>query len=162
MFLLSPPSFHKKYLELIIKILLENDYSLNFIFKTVSNRIRHLITNFNNKTQNDKKISRLDDKIINSWFVISYFDNYSEKFRIAGILDMRVTYYGINKLRNIIKAHKDPLPNLCKKKVIYKLNCNNCEATYVGQTKRQLKTRIAKHRNHIKRNTSTHSVITDL
>jgi len=74
--------------------------------------------------------------------------------------DMRVAYYGVNKLRNI-KAHKDPLPNLCKKNVIYKLNCNNCEAICIGQTKRQLKTRITEHKNHIKRNTSTHSVITD-
>jgi len=71
---------------------------------------------------------------------------------------MRVAYYGVNKLRNIIKTHKDL--NLCKKNV-YKLDCNNCEATYVGQTKTQLKTRIAEHRNHMKRNTSTHSVITD-
>jgi len=46
------------------------------------------------------------------------------------------------------------------KNVVYELNCNNCEATYVGQ-KRQLKTRIAEYRNHIKRNTSTHSMITD-
>jgi len=45
--------------------------------------------------------------------------------------------------------------------VVYKLNCNNCEATFVDQTKRQLKTRIAEHRNYIKINTSTHSVITD-
>jgi len=74
---------------------------------------------------------------------------------------MRVAYYGINKLRNIIKAHKDLLPNLCKKNVYKLLNCNNCETTYVGQTKRQLKTRIIEHRNHIKRNTSTRSVITD-
>jgi len=74
---------------------------------------------------------------------------------------MRVAYYGVNKLRNIIKAYKDPLPNLCKKNVAHKLNCNNCEATYVGQTKRQLKTRIAEHRNHIKRNMPTHSVIID-
>jgi len=48
-----------------------------------------------------------------------------------------------------------------QKECVYKLNCNNCEATYVDQTKRQLKTRIAKHRNHIKRNMFTHSVITD-
>jgi len=41
-------------------------HPLNFIFKIISNRIRHLITNSNNKTQNDKKISHLDDKIINS------------------------------------------------------------------------------------------------
>jgi len=79
----------------------------------------------------------------------------------VNISDMRVAYYGVNKLRNIIKAHKDPFPNLCKKNVVYKLNCNNCEATYVGQTKRQLETRIVEHKNHIKRNTSTHSVITD-
>jgi len=35
--------------------------------------LRHLITNSNNKTQNDQKISHLDDKIINSWLVIPYF-----------------------------------------------------------------------------------------
>jgi len=58
---------------------------------------------------------------------------------------MRVAHYGVNKLRSIIKAHKDPLPNLCEKNMVYKLNCNNCETTYVGQTKRQLKTRIAEH-----------------
>jgi len=134
--MLSHPSFHKKNLELIVKILLEIDYPLNFIFKTISNRIRHVITNFNNKTQNDTKISHLDDEI-NSWFVIPYFGSFSEKFReIVGVSDMRVAYYGINKLRNIIKVHKDPISNLYKKNVIYKLNCNNCEATYVGQTKR--------------------------
>jgi len=31
----------------------------------------------------------------------------------------------------------------------------------VGQTCRQLKTRISVHKNHISRNTSTHSVITE-
>jgi len=156
MFMLSHPSFHQKNLELSVKILLENDYPLNFIFKTIFNRIRYLITNSNNKTQNDKKISHLDDKIINSWFVIPYFGSYSKKFRkVVDVSDMRRAYYGVNKLRNIIKTHKDPLSNLYKKNVVYKLNCNNCEATYVGQTKRQLKTRIAEHRNHIKRNMST-------
>jgi len=72
MFMLSHSSFHQKNLELIVKILLKNDYSLNFI----SNRIRYLITNSNNKTQNDKKISYLDDKIINSWFVIPYLGRF--------------------------------------------------------------------------------------
>jgi len=161
MFMLSHPSFHQKNLELIVKILLKNDYSFNFIFKIISNRIRHLITNSNHKTQNDKKISHLDDKSNNSWFVISYFGSFSEKFmEIVSVSDMRVAY-GVNKLRNIMKAHKDSRPNLCKKNVVYKLNCNNCETTYVGQTKRQLKTRIAEHRSHIKKNTSTHSVITN-
>jgi len=39
-------------------------------------------------------------KIINSWFVIPYFDSYSEKFRevVTGVSNIRVAYYGVNKL----------------------------------------------------------------
>lgn len=47
------------------------------------------------------------------------------------------------------------------KNVVYKLACKNCDATYVGQTSRQLKTRLVEHRNYINRNTSIKSVITD-
>jgi len=45
--------------------------------------------------------------------------------------------------------------------MLYKISCNDCNASYVGQTTRLLKTRIAEHRNHIRRNTNQHSVITD-
>jgi len=45
--------------------------------------------------------------------------------------------------------------------VVYKISSKNCEASYVGQTCRQLKTRISEHKNHILRNTSIHSVITE-
>jgi len=48
MFMLWHPSFHQKNLELIVKILLENDYPLNFIFKIILNRIRHLLHNMYN------------------------------------------------------------------------------------------------------------------
>ena len=43
--------------------------------------------------------------------------------------------------------------------MVYKISCNNCDASYVGQTGRQLKTRISKHRNHIRHKTSVRSVI---
>jgi len=46
--------------------------------------------------------------------------------------------------------------------MVYKLKCNNCDATYIGQTKRQLKTRIVERRNYIKRKTATdHRIISD-
>jgi len=45
--------------------------------------------------------------------------------------------------------------------VIYKIACNNCDATYVGQTKRQLRTRVREHKNNIKSDPSKHSVISE-
>jgi len=45
--------------------------------------------------------------------------------------------------------------------VVYKLNCRDCNASYVGQIGRLLKSRIAEHKNYINRNTMAHSVITD-
>jgi len=36
-----------------------------------------------------------------------------------------------------------------------------CDASYVGQTRRLLKTRIDEHRSHIRRNTNQSSVITE-
>ena len=42
---------------------------------------------------------------------------------------------------------------------IYKICCNDCNATNIGQTCRKLKIRISEHKNHTHKNTSTLSVI---
>ena len=74
---------------------------------------------------------------------------------------MRVSFYSTNKLRKFIKVHKDPLPRDKKLNVVYKISCKSCDASYVGQTCRQLKSRITEHKNHIRWNTSTRNVITE-
>jgi len=45
--------------------------------------------------------------------------------------------------------------------VVSKISYKNYDASYVGQTCRQLKMRISEHKGHISRNTSIHSVITE-
>jgi len=60
-----------------------------------------------------------------------------------------------------IKVQEDTCALTSKSNVVYKISCNNCDASYVGQTGRQLKTRIAEHRNHIKHKASSRSVITE-
>ena len=43
--------------------------------------------------------------------------------------------------------------------IVYKINCLNCESSYVGQTKRKLKIRIKEHKTDIKKPTSEISVV---
>lgn len=72
---------------------------------------------------------------------------------------MKPVYSCHNKLDKIIKTGKDNLErgNVCN--VIYKINCNDCSASYVGQTKRRLCTRIKEHRSDINKKTGSLSVI---
>jgi len=78
------------------------------------------------------------------------------------VIFARLSFYNLNKLGDIIKAHKDILPKLLNKDIVYKLCCKNCDALYVGQTSRQVKTRISEFRtHHINRNTTTQFVITE-
>jgi hypothetical protein len=43
----------------------------------------------------------------------------------------------------------------------YRIDCQDCDASYVGQTGRRLITRIKEHRANINRASSSHSVITE-
>ena len=71
-----------------------------------------------------------------------------DKFRnITKNFNVRLSFFSLNKLDGIIKAQKDVLPHDSKKNVVYKINCKNCNASYVGQTDRKLKTRINEHKN---------------
>ena len=45
-------------------------------------------------------------------------------------------------LNGSIKAQKDILSHESKKNIGYKINCKNCNTSYVEQTSRKLKTRI--------------------
>ena len=58
-----------------------------------------------------------------------------------------------------IKVYKNKNQHDKNNNIIYKVNCNNCVASYVGQTKRQLQIRIKEHHNNIKLDQSKYSVI---
>jgi len=93
--------------------------------------------------------------------VLSYIRNISEK--ISSSIDKNVYLTGyriLNKLTSIIKKHKDVNKFETNNNVVYKIFCNDCNASYVGQTKRQSKTRINEHTKNILSNESKHSVIT--
>ncbi|KYN29422.1 hypothetical protein ALC57_01134, partial [Trachymyrmex cornetzi] len=94
-----------------------------------------------------------------SWFTVSFVRGITEKFSRLNSEHMRISFYSVNKLREFIRMHKDPLPRDKKSKVAYKILCKSCDASYVGQTCRQLKSRITECKNHIQWNTSARNVI---
>ena len=71
---------------------------------------------------------------------------------------LKLAFFNLNKLGRFVKVHKNVLPKGSNKNVMYKIDCN---ATYVGQTDRKLKTRIQEHRRQINSSNGTRLVITD-
>jgi len=69
--------------------------------------------------------------------------------------------FKLNKLNSFIKVQKDKTYFMSKNNVIYKIFCNNCDASYVRQIMRQVQTRIKEHINNIRLEPSRHSVITE-
>jgi len=124
----------------------------------MSSRIKCLVHD-KSSSKNNVDLTKENKKI---WFTVPYITSVSEKFKnIINNHIARVSFYSINKLSSFIKPQKDRLSKLSNMNVVYRIGCKDCDASYVGQTSRQLKTRISEHKNHIKRKTSTHSVITE-
>lgn len=98
----------------------------------------------------------------NSFFTIPFLPQLTDKFNnIVRDIGTIVSYLSLNKLNKHIKVHKDKIPKYSNTHVVQKIKCNDCDASYVGQTCRKLNTRIKEHRQHIIRNTNTKSVIID-
>jgi len=137
-FLLSEPKFHEKNLTLVINTL-NNDYPLNFIFNTVNNRLKSLLHKKTNKQTDSSSSENVIKK--SPWFLVPYVPRISNKFKnIFRDLDIKLSFHSINKL-NKFKPQKDTLTVMSNKNVVYQISCKNCNATYGGQTMKQLKTR---------------------
>jgi len=154
--LLSNPEFHQKNFLFLINNLLMNDYPLDIIFDSIRKRLSVKFRHLNHET-----IHATDTK--DNYFVIPYMDHTAGKFiqLFKNIPTFKLAFFGINRLNKFIKVHKDPLPLLSCSNVVYKINCLHCDSSYVGQTRRLLKHRIEEHKNHIRRNITQPSVITE-
>jgi hypothetical protein len=155
--LLSHPIYHKKNLEKCIQILTDNGYPLDIIFIEINRRIKKLI---NNKTQNNSEMDGNPDKRI-SRLVFPYIQHTTDAITRKLRHNHSIGYRCINKLNNVVKVHKDNIQRTENNNVVYRLACNNCDAAYVGQSKRQLRTRIKEHRANIKSNPDKHSVVSE-
>ncbi|EFN62516.1 hypothetical protein EAG_03655, partial [Camponotus floridanus] len=145
--LLSHPTFHRKNINLSINILLSNGYPLPFIFKYVSTRIKKLLftKSDNHNTSNGSIDADSGDK---KYIAVPYIKGLSESVCKVFNNTESTGFKCFNRLNRFIKVHKDATPKLKENNVVYRIDCNNCDASYVGQTKRHLETRLREHRNN--------------
>jgi len=156
--LLSHPLFQTKNLE-DINILINNGYPLEFIFSTINNRKQFCVSRIK---QYKKHLNEEDDN--RSCFTIPYVKNISEKFKsISKKHELKLAFSASNSFSKFIKTGKDPPDHssYCVYDVVYQINCRDCKASYVGQTKRFLKTKIKEHCKNINKLSGPPSVISD-
>ena len=72
--------------------------------------------------------------------------------KLSGILkpfDVKIASCNVNNLSCFFKPTKDRISKLDTADVVYKFPCKECTATYIGTTKRPIKTRIHEHKRDV-------------
>ena len=67
----------------------------------------------------------------------------------------------MNNLSKFIKTGKDRVKKDERSNIVYKIECKDCNYSYVGQTKRKLKTRLKEHIKDLKKPIESLSVISN-
>ena len=93
-----------------------------------------------------------DDAIPYRLALLPYIKDVSEmSARVLKQLHIKVAHKPTSSIRMAISNHKAPIPPTKRSNVVYKLPCQNCPNFYVGQTGRQLATRVHEHQLAIRR-----------
>ena len=141
--LLSHPSFHKKNFDFITSALIKNNYPLSFIKKHLKIRINKLHSR--KESQSSKKPAIL--------YIISlpYFQSLNNSIK-SNLKKFNITLVNSihHKFTDIVKLGKDKIDVLENRNCVYKIRCNDCVSSYVGQTGRSLKRRLYEHQNNVK------------
>jgi hypothetical protein len=144
-----------EFIEFISEI---NGYPINFIKSQIRKTLNRYIEK-NNRTQadesKDKKININDITstkrriFLDIPFVGKPTDIFKKRIsKITRTIDPNINIQTIERPPNSLSQYfplKDPIPKLLKSKVVYKLNCINCDVTYIGKTIRHIGKRLQEH-----------------
>ncbi|KAL6418952.1 hypothetical protein ACFW04_014162 [Cataglyphis niger] len=153
--LLSDDQFHDKNIDVMKQILLNNCFLTHVINHYICKKLNFLKHRVNSIPGNGESSTDKPSYIALS-FVEGLSDDIDRMFKNMGFT---VIYNIPKKLNSLIKRGKDGLPISNRTEVVYKINCKNYSASYIGQAKRYLSTRVKEHFNNIKMHASNLSVI---
>ena len=81
---------------------------------------------------------------------LPYIQGVSGQLKRALKHNIKATSHTQTTLRILLSKPKDPIPKEDRNNAVYQLNCKDCEALYVGETKQTLNVRAEKHITAIK------------
>ena len=88
---------------------------------------------------------------VKGWVTLPYVSGTSERLaRVLTAFGVKVAQKPVKKLRDMLVHPKDPLDKMKKQGTVYQLECADCGARYVGETGRDLATRIQEHKRAVR------------
>ena len=164
---LSQKDFHKENIEKIRSILQKNNYPPSIINLCIKKRLNHLYASGMNsqphhplyttlshtQTTHPNPAGHRTSAITHTspkYMPLPYVLGLSEKLSlILKSFNIRIASRNVNDLSRFFKSTKDRISKLDTADVIYNIPCSDCTATYIGTTKRPLKTRLHEHKRDV-------------
>jgi len=117
-----------------------------------------ILTIFKDSDKNDNAEPTTKEE----FFTVPYISTISESFiPLAKKFGFNTAFSIPYTLNSFVKYGKDSLDPMSHHGVVYKISCHDCEASYVGQIKRQLRTRINEYISDIRKKNGSPSVISE-
>ncbi|BHF62101.1 hypothetical protein SprV_0100508200 [Sparganum proliferum] len=138
----SEPEDKIAELQYLRRVFKANGYPRNFVNRCIRKR--------------DERPNRTDTKV---WRALPYVKNVSEAVgRLLAPLGIGVAHRPEATIRRQLMRPKDPLPRQETSGVVYRIWCSCGQSNYVGETGRQLHTRMAEHAAAVRRNDASSQV----
>ena len=127
--------------ERIMKVLTDNDYNKQII-KKVRRNIEHRIRSSNIEKEEKEYVGFIN---------LPYIAGTSEILRrIFQKHKFRCTFYSSDTLRKSISNPKDKIDEGKQNNIVYKIPCGDCNAVYIGESKRSFDQRSKEHVRAVK------------
>nr|XP_022905894.1 uncharacterized protein LOC111417759 [Onthophagus taurus] len=142
----------KKETTIIKQICKNNGYKPDIIDKII-------IRQKNKETRNTlTTLSQNQENKYKTYIALEYQGDINGKMRkIFEKYNIKLTSKSNNTIGQLLLNNKDKI-NKLDNNGIYKLTCDTCQATYIGETGRSLRTRIKEHKNQQKSNFGRHLI----
>lgn len=146
---LSSPPYKNQALEKAKRLLLQNGYDDRIIRKLTLR-----FNSINNRTQFPAQSNSSASVTVSKFRSLAYFNGCSEQLaKTIKIYDpsIGIGFKSYNTLYSLFFSKlKQKVPKLLCSELIYKIDCGDCELSYVGHTKSYLKIRLGGHKSDVR------------